>query len=40
MYYLLLAIVFGVLPWFGVFDTAGLKFIEHNQGWLWTHMTN
>jgi peptidoglycan/LPS O-acetylase OafA/YrhL len=40
VYYLVLAIVLFVLPWFIPFDTVGLKTIQHRQLWLWTHMTN
>jgi len=40
VYYLVLAIVFFVLPWFIPFNTPGLQAIEHRQLWLWTHMTN
>jgi peptidoglycan/LPS O-acetylase OafA/YrhL len=40
VYYLILAIVFFVLPWFIPFNTPGLKTIQHRQLWLWTHLTN
>jgi peptidoglycan/LPS O-acetylase OafA/YrhL len=40
VYYLVLAIVFFILPCFIPFNTAGLKTIQHRQLWLWTHMTN
>lgn len=40
VYYLVLAVVFFVLPWFMPFNTAGLKTIQHRQLWLWTDLTN
>jgi len=40
IYYLVLTVIFLVLPWFVAFDTDGLKTIQHRQGWLWTHLTN
>ncbi len=39
-YYLLLVAVFVILPFFVEFDTEGVKRIQRNQGWLWTHLTN
>lgn len=39
-YYLLLTAVFVILPFFVEFDTEGVKRIQRNQGWLWTHLTN
>src|ERR1700737_83825 len=40
VYYLLLVIVFLILPRFIPFDTPGLKTIQHRQAWFWTHLTN
>ncbi len=40
VYYLFLAVIFLVLPLFGMFNTEGLKVIQHRQAWLWTHLTN
>jgi peptidoglycan/LPS O-acetylase OafA/YrhL len=40
VYYLFLAVVFFVLPWFFSFDSEGLKTIYSRQAWLWTHLTN
>ncbi len=39
-YYLLLTVVFVVLPLFVEFDTEGVKRIQRNQAWFWTHLTN
>jgi peptidoglycan/LPS O-acetylase OafA/YrhL len=40
VYYLLLVIVFLILPWFIPFDTPGLQTIQHRQAWFWTYLTN
>lgn len=39
-YFLLLAILFLVLPHFVSFDSPGMKTIKDNQLWFWTYMTN
>ena len=40
VYYLMLAVIFVMLPIVVPFDTDGLRKIQANQGWMWTHMTN
>ena len=40
VYYLLLVILFVILPFIIEFDTEGVRTIQRNQGWLWTHTTN
>jgi len=40
IYYLLLIFVFLILPRLIPFDSDGLKTIQHNQGWIWTYLTN
>jgi peptidoglycan/LPS O-acetylase OafA/YrhL len=40
IYYLMLAVMFGIIPFFMPFDTPKLKVIWHNQFWIWTYLTN
>jgi len=40
VYYLMLAVVFFVLPRFVPFESEGLRTIQARQAWLWTHLTN
>ena len=40
LYFAVLALIFGVLPWLVPFDTPGLRRINDNQLWLWTYTTN
>ncbi len=40
VYYLLLTVIFLILPHFVSFDTEGLQKIQRNQGWMWAHLTN
>jgi peptidoglycan/LPS O-acetylase OafA/YrhL len=39
-YYLLLTIVFVILPYIVPFDSEGLRTIQNRQAWLWFHLTN
>jgi peptidoglycan/LPS O-acetylase OafA/YrhL len=40
VYYLLLAIIFFVLPRFVPFESEPLRTLQARQAWLWTHLTN
>jgi peptidoglycan/LPS O-acetylase OafA/YrhL len=40
IYYLMLIVLFGIVPFFMPFDTPKLKVIWHNQLWIWTYLTN
>jgi len=40
VYYLLLAVIFFLLPRVLPFESDGLRTIQARQAWLWTHLTN
>jgi peptidoglycan/LPS O-acetylase OafA/YrhL len=40
LYFIVLAVVFGVLPRLVSFDSPALSFLKRNQGWFWTYLPN